>query len=41
MGNEHRKPGTEIRKIGDKFYIYSVSAYMMQQGKGRKRQVPI
>ncbi|MCO5290417.1 MAG: hypothetical protein M9959_01630 [Chitinophagaceae bacterium] len=39
--NEHRKPGTEIRKIGDKFYIYSVSAYYdAARGKGRKKTGP-
>lgn len=39
--NDHRKPGTEIRKIGDKFYIYSVSAYYdAARGKGRKKTGP-
>lgn len=36
--NKHRKPGTEIRKIGEKFYIYEVSAYYDQKKKkGRKK----
>ncbi|MGH2612915.1 MAG: transposase, partial [Rhabdochlamydiaceae bacterium] len=35
---EHRKPGTEIRKIGDRYYIYSVSAYYdAERKKGRKK----
>lgn len=36
--NKQRKPGTEIRKIGNKFYIYEVSAYYdSQRKKGRKK----
>lgn len=35
---EHRRPGTEIRKIGDRYYIYSVSAYYdAERKKGRKK----
>lgn len=36
--NKHRKPGTEIRKIGEKFYIYEVSSYYDKtKKKGRKK----
>jgi transposase len=36
--NKHRKPGTEIRKIGEKFYIYEVSSYYdKKKKKGRKK----
>jgi len=36
--NQYRKPGTEIRKFGDKFYQYEVSSYYdKEQKKGRKK----
>jgi hypothetical protein len=36
--NKHRKSGTEIRKFGDKFYIYEVSSYYDKvKKKGRKK----
>jgi hypothetical protein len=36
--NKHRKPGTEIRKFGNKFYIYEVSSYYDRaKKKGRKK----
>lgn len=36
--NKHRKPGTEIRKLGDKFYQYEVSSYYdKEKKKGRKK----
>jgi transposase len=36
--NKHRKPGTEIRKFGDKFYLYEVSSYYdKEKKKGRKK----
>ena len=35
--NNHRKPGTEIRKINGKFYLYEVSSYYdRKRKKGRK-----
>lgn len=34
----HRKPGTEIRRFGSKFYIYEVSSYYDKEKKaGRKK----
>ncbi|MEI6436834.1 MAG: hypothetical protein WCP32_18570 [Bacteroidota bacterium] len=36
--DKHRKPGTEIRKFGTKFYIYEVSSYYDKvKKKGRKK----
>lgn len=36
--DKHRKPGTEIRRIGGRFYIYEVSAYYdPKRKKGRKK----
>jgi transposase len=36
--DKHRKPGTEIRKFGEKFYIYEVSSYYDKvKKKGRKK----
>jgi transposase len=36
--DKHRRPGTEIRKIGNKFYIYEVSSYYDKvKKKGRKK----
>jgi len=36
--DKHRKPGTEIRKFGDKFYQYEVSSYYdKEKKKGRKK----
>lgn len=36
--NKYRKPGTEIRKLKDKFYLYEVSSYYdKKKKKGRKK----
>lgn len=37
--DKHRKSGTEIRKFGEKFYMYEVSSYYDKEKKqGRKKQ---
>ena len=36
--HKHRRPGTEIRKFNDKFYLYEVSSYYdKEKKKGRKK----
>jgi transposase len=36
--NKYRQPGTEIRKLKDKFYLYEVSSYYdKEKKKGRKK----
>lgn len=36
--NKHRKPGTEIRKMKDNYYVYEVSAYYDKEKKRAKKK---